>query len=85
MGLRGMVRTKAQMDRNRESGAGTRRALQQAGNALIHYISILSGSDFTPQNRGTIVKLLVAEEHTLSHDPEHYQLKGTPAEYKAWV
>ena len=38
-----------------------------------HYLSVLSSSDLTPQNRDTVTKLLIGEEDRLGHDLEHLQ------------
>ena len=38
-----------------------------------HYLSLLHGSDLTPQNRTTINKLMLAEEDKLARDLEHLE------------
>jgi hypothetical protein len=38
-----------------------------------HYLSVLNATDLSPQNRATVMKLLVAEEDRLSHDMEQLQ------------
>ena len=38
-----------------------------------HYLNLLNNSDLTPANRGTITRLLVAEEDKLAHDLEHLE------------
>lgn len=45
-----------------------------------HYLSLLNGSDLTPDNRNTVTKLLVAEEEDkLASDLEHLQFAETRA------
>ncbi|MCA1526506.1 hypothetical protein [Bradyrhizobium yuanmingense] len=38
-----------------------------------HYIGRLSSNDLTPDNRSTIIKMLVEEEDKLSHDLEQFE------------
>jgi hypothetical protein len=38
-----------------------------------HYLSVLNTTDLSPQNRATIIKLLIAEEDKLSHDLEQLE------------
>lgn len=44
-----------------------------------HYIGLLNGNDLPPHNRDTILKLLIAEEDTLSHDLEHLEFAESRA------
>lgn len=47
---------------------------QYVGRANIdHYLGLLNGGDLSPHNRGTITRLLIAEEDKLSHDLEHLE------------
>ncbi len=38
-----------------------------------HYLSLLNTADLSSQNRGTIAKLMLAEEDKLSHDLEQLE------------
>lgn len=44
-----------------------------------HYLSLLNVADLSPQNSGTITKLLLAEEDKLSHDLEQLEFAETRA------
>ncbi len=44
-----------------------------------HYLSILNSSDLTPQNRDTVVRLLLSEEDKLSHDLEQLEFAESRA------
>lgn len=38
-----------------------------------HFVSLLNGSDLTPRNRDTVVRLLIAEEDKLGHGLEQLE------------
>ncbi|MBB4371717.1 hypothetical protein GGD63_004518 [Bradyrhizobium sp. cir1] len=44
-----------------------------------HYIGLLNGGDLPAHNRDTILKLLIAEEDTLSHDLEQLEFAESRA------
>ena len=44
-----------------------------------HYLSLLKSSDLTSGDRGTITKLLIAEEDKLAHDLEQLEFAASRA------